>query len=152
MNKEYKYRGAEVSIIIQFRYLSEFCSEWFATDWKQVKLPETDDPDYRSPESLLIHPLRSSGGYLKWICSNLDLPDPEIDEVPGEVNSAGEIFDYLDHLRKKWMEPLRNIPLEKFLDKTYKSNWEAFYCVDAMLEHAAMHPQRHLFQLRRLKS
>jgi hypothetical protein len=37
------------------------------------------------------------------------------------------------------------------LDKgIYPSRWGTEYCIDAMLEHAVMHPIRHEFQLRNL--
>lgn len=32
----------------------------------------------------------------------------------------------------------------------YPSRWKTLYCVDAMLEHAVMHPIRHAFQLEEL--
>jgi hypothetical protein len=32
----------------------------------------------------------------------------------------------------------------------YPSRWQTRYCIDAMLEHAVMHPIRHAFQLEEL--
>ena len=40
--------------------------------------------------------------------------------------------------------------VELFMDKTYTSRWKVEYCIDAMLEHAVMHPIRHEFQLSNL--
>jgi hypothetical protein len=32
----------------------------------------------------------------------------------------------------------------------FPSRWNVHYCIDAMLEHAVMHPIRHTFQLQEL--
>jgi hypothetical protein len=32
----------------------------------------------------------------------------------------------------------------------YRSRWQTLYSIDAMLEHAVMHPIRHAFQLEEL--
>jgi hypothetical protein len=37
--------------------------------------------------------------------------------------------------------------MEEFSKPVYSSRWGVNYCVDAMLEHAVMHPERHRFQL-----
>ena len=49
-----------------------------------------------------------------------------------------------------WRRPLQRIPEERFFDACYVAPWGPEYCIDAMLEHAAMHPMRHSYQLRRL--
>ena len=54
---------------------------------------------------------------------------------------------FLKHLLERWDLPLRDVPEERFFDRTYASNWDAEYCIEAMLEHAVMHPIRHEFQL-----
>ena len=53
-------------------------------------------------------------------------------------------------LLEKWRTPLCNVEPKLFEDKNYKSNWGVEYCIDAMLEHAVMHPIRHEFQLKNL--
>ena len=45
---------------------------------------------------------------------------------------------------------LAEVPEERFEDREYPARWKTLYCVDAMLEHAVMHPIRHTFQLERL--
>jgi hypothetical protein len=45
---------------------------------------------------------------------------------------------------------LISIEESKFFDAVYKSNWGTDYCIEAMLEHAVMHPIRHEFQLKEL--
>jgi hypothetical protein len=62
-----------------------------------------------------------------------------------QIESSADAF--LEHLLERWDLPLREIPEERFFDRTYTSNWDAEYCIEAMLEHAVMHPIRHEFQL-----
>jgi hypothetical protein len=49
-----------------------------------------------------------------------------------------------------WREPLRAVGGEHFDRPEYASSWGTLYCIDAMLEHAVMHPLRHRFQLEEL--
>ena len=61
-----------------------------------------------------------------------------------------EADEYLVHLLEKWRTPLAEVPIDKFEHGTYTSRWGTDYCIDAMLEHAVMHPIRHEFQLKTL--
>ena len=40
-----------------------------------------------------------------------------------------------------------DVPDDKLESPEYASEWQTRYCIDAMLEHAVMHPIRHRFQL-----
>ena len=99
-------------------------------------------------ETLLHHILRGARGYMVWMCSKLNLTDPGIDKAPEPDLIESKADEYLVHLLEKWREPLADIPEDKFINSTYTSNWGVEYCIDAMLEHAVMHPIRHEFQLR----
>jgi hypothetical protein len=123
--------------------------------WKEakaanVKLPETEDPSYASLEHLLYHILRAARGYMVWMCKQLELPDPEIEPAPDIATIEAEADSYLEHVLECWRLPLVNVPEEKFEPQTYVTGWGTPYCIDAMLEHAVMHPIRHEFQLREL--
>jgi hypothetical protein len=98
-------------------------------------------------ETLLRHPLKSSRGYITWICQKLELPDPGIDPVPELEQIEHSADAFLAHLLERWELPLRDVPEERFFDRTYTSNWDVDYCIEGMLEHAVMHPIRHEFQL-----
>ena len=69
-------------------------------------------------------------------------PEPELIEM--------KVNEYVSHLIEKWRLPLSEIPEDKFHSPSYTSNWGVEYCIDAMLEHAVMHPIRHEFQLKNL--
>ncbi len=146
----YKYNGAKALVVLHEIHLRSFYKTWQEAKKVGVKLPETDDPYYKSLDTLLYHLLRSARGYMIWICKQLSLTDPQIDEAPIPEIVVEKAESYLDYLTDKWKYPLKDVPPELFEDKVYKSNWDVDYCIDAMLEHAVMHPIRHEFQLRNL--
>ena len=146
----YKYNGAKALVALQEIHLRSFYKTWQQAKQVGVKLPETDDPYYKSLDTLLYHLLRSSRGYMIWMCKQLNLPDPQIDEAPLPEIVVEKAETYLDYLTDKWKYQLIDVPPELFEDKVYKSNWDVEYCIDAMLEHAVIHPIRHEFQLKNL--
>jgi len=147
---EFKYRGARALVTLHEEYLWSFVEMWRQAHLLEISLPETDDPDYRSMESLLLHVLKSARGYMIWICEQLDLPDPEIHPPPVTEEIEEKIEGYIEYLLDCWRSPLVDVEEERFSRPEYVSNWGIRYCIDAMLEHAVMHPIRHLFQLMEL--
>jgi uncharacterized damage-inducible protein DinB len=143
----YSYNGARAMIILQEQHLKSFLETWRKAKEANIRLPETEDKDYESLETLLVHVLRASRGYINWICEKLNLPNPKIDPTPKSDEIEQNAHSYLQHLIERWRIPLRDLPEELFMDKTYTSRWKVEYCIDAMLEHAVMHPIRHEFQL-----
>ena len=150
MKNSYKYSGAYSLILLHEKHLKIFLKTWTEAKKKNLKLPKTIDQDYESLETLLRHVLRSARGYMVWMCEKLELPDPEIDNPPSIDNIELHASGYIDHLIEKWKTPLAEVEENRFSDKVYKSNWGVPYCIDAMLEHAVMHPIRHTFQLENL--
>ena len=146
----YKYNGAKALVALHEIHLRSFYKTWQQAKQVGVKLPDSDDPYYKSLDTLLYHLLRSAHGYMIWMCKQLNLPDPQIDEAPLPDIVVEKAESYLDYLMDKWKYPLKDAPPQMFEDKVYKSNWEVEYCIDAMLEHAVMHPIRHEFQLNNL--
>lgn len=147
---EYKYNGARALVRLHEEHLRSFYIVWKQAKKKGVKLPETQDEDYKSMETLLRHVLNSAGGYMRWICDKLGLQNPGINQVPSAEIIEEEAENYIDHLLVSWSLPLTEIEEAEFFDKVYRSNWGTEYCIEAMLEHAVMHPMRHEFQLRNL--
>ncbi len=146
----YKYKGAAALVMLHEKHLKAFTETWLEAKKRSVILPKTDDPYYASLESLLFHLLNSAGNYMKWICRQLNLPDPEIAVPPQKENIEKDFPAYINHLIDKWDIPLRNLEEALFHTPTFESNWGVHYCIDAMLEHAVMHPIRHEHQLARL--
>ncbi|MBN1879694.1 hypothetical protein JW823_06255 [bacterium] len=145
----YQYNGARSMIIMHDRYLREFLSVWYDARAEKLVLPNSDDYAYESLEKLLQHVLGAARGYMIWMCEKLRLPDPEINSVPQLDHIAEDAPAWLDHLVQQWRTPLAKVPEDAF-GVEYESRWRVKYCIDAMLEHAVMHPIRHTFQLRHL--
>ena len=149
LNK-YRYGGARALVLLHERYLREFLETWRQFKASGSALPETDDPCYRSAEVLLAHVLAGAGSYLVWMCEKLGLPDPEIDTIPEESAIEAQAQRFMEHVLERWRTPLAEVTEEAFYKPTYTSRWGVEFCIDAMLEHAVMHPIRHTFQLREL--
>ena len=146
----YKYNGARSLVLLHEAHMKSFHSTWNKAKGLNIKLPETDDEDYQSLETVLFHVLRSSMRYMVWICDNLNLDNPSIDPPPPFIEIQMKAGDYLKHLLKRWRLPLVDVPEDLFRGTSYKSNWGDDFCIESMLEHAVMHPIRHQFQLKNL--
>ena len=145
----YKYGGARALVELHEIQMRSFIETWKQAKKVNVPLPVTDDPFYKSLDTILYHVLRSSRGYITWICEKLHLPDPGIIPAP-EENTVEKYPEYLEHLLERWRAPLCNVVTERFEDKVYTSNWGVDHTIEAMLEHAVMHPVRHEHQLKKL--
>ncbi|MEN8194381.1 MAG: hypothetical protein ABFS12_16285 [Bacteroidota bacterium] len=148
--KEYRYNGARSMVLLHEKHLKYFLQTWREAKSFNIALPETEDSDYKSLDTLLRHIFRAARGYMIWMCGNLNLPDPEIRAVPEPDCIDYKANEYLTHLLDKWRSPLVEITEDKFHSPTYPSRWGVEYCIDAMIEHAVMHPIRHEFQLKNL--
>lgn len=146
---DYKYRGARAMVILHDRYLREFVALWREARQADLRLPVVDDSDYESLEHLLRHLLRAARGYMTWFCKVLELPDPQIRPTPDVDEIEADLDSYLEHLLTQWQTPLADVPKDRY-DESYPSRWGTEYCIDAMLEHAVLHPIRHTFQLQEL--
>lgn len=145
----YLYRGAGALVELHETHLIEFVRVWRLARERELRLPETDDPAYASLDHLLHHVLACARGYLVWCCEKLGLPDPGIDAAPDPGELARDPERYLGHVLERWRGPFCSVPEDEF-NPVYESRWGVGYCVDAMLEHALVHPMRHTWQLQQL--
>lgn len=145
----HRYTGAAAMILLHEAQLRDFLAVWRQAKAASLPLPDTEDSDYASLEAVLRHVLGAAGGYMIWCCECLGLPDPGIPVPPPveEIEAAADAV--LERVLDAWRTPLAEVPEERFGEE-HKSRWGTTYCIDAMLEHAVMHPLRHAFQLRRL--
>lgn len=144
------YNGARSMVLLHEQHLREFVTVWREAKATGLPLPETDDPSYASLETLLVHLLGAARGYMVWMCRVLELPDPRIDPPPSPETIGADAETYLEHVLERWRTPLAGVEEERFNRPEYPSGWKVLYCVDAMMEHAVMHPIRHTYQLRGL--
>jgi hypothetical protein len=143
----YRSRGARALVILHERNLRAFLPMWREAVAAGVELPPSDHPAYQSLETILGHVLAAARGYMVWICRVLELPDPGIDPTPEDHELDERVDAYLEHLLGRWRIALRDVPEERFEDRSYRSNWGDEFTIDGMLEHAVVHPMRHGFQL-----
>jgi uncharacterized damage-inducible protein DinB len=148
--KQYKYNGARSLVLLHERHLKSCLSTWKTAKKLNISFPKSEDSDYQSMETLLRHILRAARGYMIWMCDKLDLENPDIEKVPEAEEIVEKADAYLSHLLEKWRLPLSEVPEEKYHASVYTSRWGVDYCIDAMLEHAVMHPIRHEYQLNNL--
>lgn len=147
---EYQYGSARTMVNLHGQYLQTFLTVWKKAKAVDLVLPETDHPGYASMDALLSHIFNAARSYMVWMAQKLALPDPEIDEIPSLAEVAAEADNYLAHLTQKWRTPLADVPVERFGDQAYRSNWGVLFCIDSMLEHAVMHAILHRVQLEEL--
>lgn len=144
----FKSRGVRALVQLQMDEMSQLFAVWKRAKRVGVKLPATRDPAYASLDWLMRHPLRSCRGYLTWLCEVLGRPDPGVPDPPAPERVSAEGAAYLKVLAKAWEKHMAWMP-SKVLDSfsLYTSRWGAQMTVEAMFEHAAVHPMRHRFQL-----
>ncbi len=139
-------------MLLHDEQLRHFLDTWKRAKATSVVLPVTDDPAYVSLDTLLRHVLGAARGYMTWMCEMLELPDPQIRVTPDAGELSAEADSYMEHVLEKWRAPLQDVPDDRLETPEYPSRWKTKYCIDAMLEHAVMHPVRHAFQLEELIS
>ena len=149
-NPPYRSRAVRAMVLLYEEHLRRFVHTWRLALAASVNLPPTDDPAYASLGALGQHVLGATGGYMVWMCEVLTLPDPGIRSAPDAAAMVRDADDYMEHVLERWRGPLREVSNEQLETPEYPSRWKTRYCIDAMLEHAVMHPIRHAFQLEEL--
>jgi hypothetical protein len=137
-------------VLLHDEHIRRFLVVWKQAQAASIVPPKTDDPAYASLETLLRHVLGAARGYMTWMCEVLELPDPAIRIPPAPTDLPGEADSYMEHVLGKWRTPLCDVGDDRLETPEYPSRWHTRYCIDAMLEHAVMHPIRHAFQLEEL--
>ena len=137
-------------VLLHEEHLRRFLRTWRLALERPVSLRPSRDPNYASLEVLGRHVLSAAGGYMTWMCEMLALPNPGIRKAPDADAITREAEGYMEHVLEQWRAPLSDVPDEKLESPEYPSHWQTRYCIDAMLEHAVMHPIRHTFQLEEL--
>ena len=146
----YRSRAVRALVLLHEQHIRDFLVVWRRAHAASVVLPTTDDPAYASLETLLRHVLNAARGYMVWMCEVLELPDPKIRIPPEPGVLPGQADSYIEDLLEQWRTPLRDVGDDRLDRPEYLSRWQTLYSIDAMLEHAVMHPIRHAFQLEEL--
>lgn len=147
----FKSRGVRALVLLQMHEMGQLFVIWKKAKRAGVTLPKTKDPAYENLDLLMRHPLRSCRGYLTWLCEMLGRRDPGVPDPPEAEKVAAQGATYLKVLAKAWEKHMAWMPasvLDSF--DVYKSRWGAPMTIEAMFEHALVHPMRHRFQLEEL--
>ncbi len=147
--EEYKYGGARALVTLHEYWMRKFVETWQEARKLGITAYDLQEPDVELVGYALTHVLSSSRNYMRWMCDKLNLADPEINPLPPSDQIEAQLQAYVDHLLDRWRLPLNDIPEEQAY-QAYESKWGVIYCIDAMLEHAVMHPIRHTHQLERI--
>jgi len=146
----YESRAVRALVMLHDEHLRRFLAVWKQARSASVTLPQTNDPAYASIDALLRHVFRAARGYMTWMCEVLELPDPGILVTPDPEELVQDPDAYMEHVLERWRAPLQGVGDDRLETPEYPSRWQTRYCIDAMLEHAVMHPIRHAFQLEEL--
>lgn len=146
----YTSRGARALVLLHEAHLRQCIQVWKQAKASGLGLPASDNKNYQSLYTLLQHVLCAARNYMLSMCRILNLPDPQIDPVPELPQIGAEMDRYLEHLLEHWRLPLADVTDDQMEppEELYVAGMP--YWIDAMLEHAVMHPIRHEFQLREL--
>jgi hypothetical protein len=143
----YRSRAVRALVLLHEEHLRRFVDTWRRALESSVSLPSSDDPAYASLAALGQHVLRAARGYMVWMCEVLELPDPGIQPAPDATAIVRDAEAYMEHVLERWRAPLCDVANDQLETPEYPSRWQTRYSIDAMLEHAVMHPIRHAFQL-----
>ena len=146
----WEYGGARSLVILHERELRRFIEAWKVAKARAVPVTGIKYKPGTTLEDILVHVLHWARDYLVWSCENLRLPDPACAPVPAVRDVARELDTYSDHLLARWREPFREVPQDALCEVQYRTRWGKDYTVEALLEHAVVHPMRHGLQLEEL--
>jgi hypothetical protein len=144
------YPGADALVELHEYHLRRFLEQWRRAKKNDVTLPETKDKSYRSLDALLLHVMTCASRYIDWSARALGIPPPALPDLPDEEGIEAAADRVLEAILEAWRTPMSHLPYGVFGNATHKAWWGTPYSVDAMLEHAVMHPIRHAWQLKKL--
>jgi len=108
------------------------------------------DADYQSPNHLVGHVARAARGYLTWIGEQLGRPVKDVDPETDSLKIAPRVKEFVAEVLAAWRRHLPAVVDADLEPATYKSRWGTPMTIEAMLEHAVVHPMRHRIQLERI--
>ena len=145
----FQSRAVRALVSLQDRRMREFLPVWKQAAARKLRLPASDNPNYQSLETLLVHVLRASRGYLTWTVESQSLPDPGIDEPPDAEHVAAQLDAYVERLLQAWATGLTGVQQAQLREK--RTAWRSMELyIEGILEHAVVHPERHQLQLQEL--
>ncbi|MFQ5526513.1 MAG: hypothetical protein ACE5GX_09660 [Thermoanaerobaculia bacterium] len=120
---DYRYGGARALVELHERHLRQFLIIWKEADARAIALPESSDPNRVSREALLAHVLGCAARYLTWICEQMRVAAPEIEQWPEPKGLTEHAEDYLEKVLAAWRWPLASLREADAYEPAYESRW-----------------------------
>ena len=128
----------------------------FLETWRRFKasgkpMPEAHgDESYASAETLVTHVQAAARSYMLWIREVLGQPVTEPPRIREPELILPRLDAFMEETLDAWKRHLASLTDEQLGPVQYKSRWGELFTIDAMLEHAVVHPMRHRVQLERI--
>jgi len=143
---EFKSRAVRAIVLLHERRMRDFLPAWKEAVRAKIPLPKSENPSYQSYGALLRHVLGAGRNFLVWVAESLKLPDPGLPEPPPAEQIGAEADGYLEKVLAAWGSSLTAVEQAQLRDKRYP--WRTMEMhIEALLEHAVVHPERHQLQL-----
>lgn len=147
----FKSRAVRSLVELHEREMRRFFATWDRFLRSGAPLPEAHgDPDYASRDHLVGHVVRAARGYLTWIGEILGRPVTDVDPETDSLKIAPRAREFVEEVLAAWRRHLPVLEDGDLEPQTYKSRWGVQMSIEAMLEHAVVHPMRHRIQLERI--
>ena len=148
---EFKSRAVMSLVELHEREIRSFFETWDRFVASGLPMPEAlGDPDYASRDHLIGHVCRAARGYLTWIGEQLGRPVKDVDAETDSLKIAPRAKEFMADVLAAWRRHFPAVEDKDLEPATYKSRWGTQMSIEAMFEHAVVHPMRHRIQLERI--
>jgi len=148
---DFKSRAVRSLVELHEAEFPKFLDTWDRFAASDAPMPEAHgDPDYETREKLLSHVLRCGLSYLTWIGECLGRPVTDVKPETDPEILARTRRDFTAEVLKAWRRHLPEVTYAELGPMTYRTRWGEQFSIEAMLEHAVVHPMRHRIQLERI--
>lgn len=127
-----------------------FLEVWEQFVASKIPLPEgRGDPDYGDHDHLFAHVVTAARSYIEWIGEVVKRPAKHVDAERDPRAIAMRGRDFVRTILDVWRRTLASVTDDE-LNILHATKWGVDFVVEAMLEHAVVHPMRHRIQLERI--
>jgi uncharacterized damage-inducible protein DinB len=148
---DFKSRAVRSLVDLHETEMKKFFETWDRFVASGAPMPDArGDADYQSRDHLVGHVCRAARGYLTWIGEQLGRPVTDVDPETDGSKIGPRAKEFMAGVLAAWRRHLPALEDKELEPATYKSRWGVQFSIEAMLEHAVVHPMRHRFQLEQL--
>jgi uncharacterized damage-inducible protein DinB len=149
--EDFKSRAVRSLVELHEQEWRRFFETWERFIAAGAPMPEArGDPDYQSRDHLVGHVARAARGYLTWIVEQVGRPVKDVDPETDSLKIATRVKEFMVEVLAAWRRHLSTVEDADLEPTTYQSCWGTQMSIEAMLEHAVVHPMRHRIQLERI--